>query len=950
MSLFPPSHKLAGVAALVVATALAAPTVWAAANASSERVAPDPGVVYGRLPNGLRYAIKQHPSHQKEVIHFYVDAGSKDETDAERGVAHFLEHMAFNGSRHIPADTLTKTAENLGIDLGRDQNATTTYLSTDYNLDIPNVSAEKLDFAFLWLRDVADGLLIAPDEVERERHVVLSEYLQGLGPGRTIVQREARFATPGLRSVTREPIGQKEVIETVNAPALRAFYQRWYRPENVIVIAVGDERVADMKARIEKAFSDWRNTTPKARRTGAGSIDLSRSSQAMAFSDPHMTSALAMCRFSRKRRHGPEDVDYHVRQMTDEFWVSIFGKRMAERARRPDAPFLAASAATRTVDRIFEATCFGAGPKLDDWRTSLLALNEEIRRLESYDVTPAEFAFASAQRSAAMDARVAAGPTMPPEFIATSMLGNILDNTTFDTPEEDRRVDRLAMSRLSAAAIRAAVRARWTKASPPMLTLVGPAAVPAATLSAAWKLAQAAPPPGPPTDIVTHPWAYGDAAIPGEVLSTRMMKDPDFSRVTFKNGVVLNLKATKFAEDSVSIRIAFGAGQRETPPGTEMVTTIAGALLPQGALLKNDFNDLIAVCKARPCGAGLGVGRDRFDLAGAARREDLDLELQVLAGFVREPGFRSEMDQAIPTAVKSMYRAYKTSPMLMAGLKLSESKPEPRLGTMLPETQAAALKARDFATLLADPLTQDALEVTIVGDIDEGKTIAMVAATFGALPARPRVEKVRRDAIFDRYASVAPPPLTTYHEGDRNQAAVLMSWPLFVFSPERVREERVVNLLAAIMQDEVTEQIRQKQGKSYSPAVSVPAPANGDQNALTLSIQTTPDAVAAVQNEALSIARGLAGGDISSSDLEQARKPILEAIAKQKTYNGYWLNAMDGSFRHPEQLDFARTREADLAGITLAEVKIAAARWLTAAPYMVVALPQPPADNSSPKP
>ncbi|HLZ84913.1 MAG TPA: insulinase family protein [Caulobacteraceae bacterium] len=941
MSLSRPFHKLAAVATLVVAAVFAAPMAGAAAGASSsERLAPDPGVVSGRLPNGLRYAIEQHASHQKEVIHFYVDAGSKDETDAERGVAHFLEHMAFNGSRRIPADTLTKTAENLGIGLGRDQNATTSYFSTDFTLDIPNVSAEKLDFAFLWLRDVADGLLLAPDQVERERHVVLSEYVQGLSRSKTIVEDSTRFEAPGLRSTTRLPIGQKAVIETVGAPALRAFYQRWYRPENVIVVAVGDETAASMKTRIEAAFSDWRNPTPKARRVRPGSIDFSRRSEAMAFSDPHMPSALAMCRFSRKRRHGPEDVGYHFRQMTDEFWVSIFGKRMAERARRPDAPFLGASAVTRTVDRIFDATCFGAVPKLDDWRSALVALTEESRRLEDHGVTPAEFAYASAQKAAALDALVASGPTHPPELIAASILGNLIEGTTFDTPEEDRRVDRLALARLSPAAVNAAMRSRWTKASPPLLILYGPTPVPAAELSGAWKQAQAAPAPGPPKDIVTTPWAYGDAATPGEIVSTESMKNPDFTRVTFRNGVVLNLKATKFAEDSASVRVAFGAGQRETPPGTEMATIIAGALLLQGAYLRNDFNDLVEVCKGRSCGASLGVGRDRFELVGGARRDDLDLELQVLAGFVREPGFRSEMDQAIPTAAKSAYRAYKTSPMLMAALKLGESKPKPQLGVIPPEAEAMAWKARDFAALLQDPLTQDALEVTIVGDIDETRTIAMVAATFGALPARRRVENVRPDAVYDRYASVAPPAQTTHHEGDSNQAAVLMSWPMFVYSPARAHEARVVALLAAIMQDKVTEQIRQKLGKSYSPSVSMSAPVRDDQSALTLSIQTTPDAVAAVRTAGLAIATSLAGGDITAADLEQARKPILEAIAKQKTYNDYWLNAMDGSFRHPEQLDYARTREADLAAITLAEIRQAGTRWLMATPYIAIALPQ----------
>ncbi len=147
----------------------------AAAPPPNELVRPDPDVIMGRLDNGLRYAIKQHASHQKEVIYFHVAAGSLEETDHERGVAHFLEHMAFNGSRNFPAATLIKTFENAGIGFGRDQNAFTNYFGTTYVLNIPNENGDKLSLGFRWLRDVADGLLLTPREVDRERGVVMSE-------------------------------------------------------------------------------------------------------------------------------------------------------------------------------------------------------------------------------------------------------------------------------------------------------------------------------------------------------------------------------------------------------------------------------------------------------------------------------------------------------------------------------------------------------------------------------------------------------------------------------------------------------------------------------------------------------------------------------------------------------------------------------------------------------
>lgn len=915
----------------------------ARAEDDARRLRPDPALVRGQLANGLRYAILHQASHGREVIHFRVEAGSRDEAENEQGIAHFLEHMAFNGSQHIPAESLIRTAETLGIAFGRDQNAHTHFRDTDYSLDLDNVDSRKLDFAFLWMRDVADGLLISPDEVNRERGVVLAEYLQDQGPGPTIGLARSRFLTPLLRSAWRWPIGERTRIESFDARAIRAFYQRWYRPQNVIVVAVGDEPAAAVRRRIEAAFSSWRNPTPAPPRESLGTVDVTRPAAAMAYSDPRMASGLGVCRFGPPR---PRDLDDFERRRDDyayAIWAAIFQRRTGLLARMAPPPFVSASSETGELDEAAADTCFTSAPLLDDWNAALAALVRESRRMELYGITRAEFDFAVTQLNTVADISTEASSTAPPEALAEGILRAMVQDRVYAAPAEERRIERLVVAGLDPAAIKADVARRWSAMSPPILTLVSPAPVSVSDLNAAWAADLAAPAPPPPTDRPQRPWAYGPAATPGRVVSTVQMKDPDFTRVMFENGVVLNVKSTRFDADTVHIRVSFGAGQKELPNGSSFAAGLGGQALFQGGFARNDINDVLDAFAGRECNALLDVLRDRFTLSGWTRPADLSEELQVLSGLVSEPGFRPDMDVAVATAVHTGYRQNRSNPLSAASRKLNELKPPPHIWDWVPEAQAAALTAKDFRALLEEPLTRDVMEVTIVGQVDEGRAIAQAAATFGALPPRRRGWTARPYAPLDRWPAASPLADVTHHEAATNAAGVVIVWPLYVFEPERVHEERVMNVVAGVLQDRVTERLRQALGASYSPTVSPPRGVIDDQAAMTLSVITTPQNVAGVEAEVQAMARDLAGGDISQAAFEQARQPLLDGLAKEKTYNQYWLDAIDGSYHHPDTLLFARTREADYASITLADVKAAAARWLRAPPMIVASVGTPKA-------
>ena len=182
----------------------------------------------------------------------------------------------FKGSTHFAPGTVMKDFADIGVSIGRDQNAETTFDSTTFSLDLSEITPERLDLAFSWLRDVADGSTIPQDQVDRERGVIMSEYVGSRSALGDLAEQTLNFMAPTLLGPKRAPIGLKQIIQSVNADTIRNFYHRWYRPETSIVVAVGDLPREELKARIIAAFGSWHNDTRRLKKPDLGHIDPSR--------------------------------------------------------------------------------------------------------------------------------------------------------------------------------------------------------------------------------------------------------------------------------------------------------------------------------------------------------------------------------------------------------------------------------------------------------------------------------------------------------------------------------------------------------------------------------------------------------------------------------------------------------------------------------------------------
>ena len=229
----------------------------------------DPRIKFGHFDNGLRWAWASNAEPKERCyLRLHVDVGSLTEEEHERGMAHFLEHMAFNGSKNFAAGTLIEWFQEHGMSFGADLNAHTAFSETVYKLDLPQNDAETIREGLTVLRDFADGMILAAEEVEAEKGVIDGEQRERDSAGFRVMEKELDIVFVGTRVGERLPIGLKEVRDKFSAESVRAFYERWYRPENMTLVAVGDFDVTNPPLVLSKRLTDretagnWRFLIP----------------------------------------------------------------------------------------------------------------------------------------------------------------------------------------------------------------------------------------------------------------------------------------------------------------------------------------------------------------------------------------------------------------------------------------------------------------------------------------------------------------------------------------------------------------------------------------------------------------------------------------------------------------------------------------------------------------
>ena len=361
----------------------------------------DPAVRIGKLDNGLTYYIR-HNEYPEHVANFYIAqrVGSIQEDDSQRGLAHFLEHMAFNGSEHFKGNGIIEFTRSLGVEFGSDLNAYTSIDQTVYRVcDVPTKRQTALDSCLLILKDWSNGLSLEPEEIDKERDVVHNEWRLGEGPSQRMIQRALPRMYPGSKYGDRLPIGLMSVIDSFRPQTLRAYYQKWYRPDNQAIIVVGDVDVDHMEAKIKELFSGIQ-VAPDAPKVVLETVPDNNEAIYIFEKDKEMQMSQVMVMMKHDAVADEEKtsmmylMDGYVKAVISQ----MFNQRLNEMTQEESCPFFQAFASdgeymlSRTKDN-FEM--IGVPKEGQDMET-LKALIRETRRAREFGFTATEYARAQA--------------------------------------------------------------------------------------------------------------------------------------------------------------------------------------------------------------------------------------------------------------------------------------------------------------------------------------------------------------------------------------------------------------------------------------------------------------------------------------------------------------------------------------------------------------------------
>ncbi len=886
----------------------------------------DPQVRFGILPNGMRYAIQHNatPTGQASLRMWY-DVGSLMETDAEQGLAHFLEHMSFNGSRNVPEGDMVKTLERHGLAFGADTNAQTSWTQTVYQLDLPTTDEDTVDTALMLLREGASRLTLNPGAIDRERGVVLSEERARDTPGYRVFKAGLGFFLQGQLAARRLPIGKVKVIETAGHDLIDHFYRQYYRPDRAVLVAVGDFDVDSMEKKIKAEFSDWTPEGPAGPAPDLGHV-APRGVQTRLFVEPGAPLTIQM----EWLQPADRSLDTLARRRTklyEQLALAVLNRRLDRLARSDAPPFIAAQAYKGDFLHSAEAATVTLAAKPGQWRPALSSVEQEQRRIVEYGVGQDELDREIAELRVQYQAAAAQAATRKTTQIANDIAASLDDRTVYDSPAEDLREFEADVKGLKAAQIDATAKQIFSGQGP-LVFMASPDQVEGGDKALAEAFAASrAKPVSAPAEQKLMSWPYSSFGPPGQVAEQKTIEDLGTTFVRFRNGVRLTVKPTRFRDDQVLVRVRIGHGLLDLPKD-RVSTAWASAGFTDGGLKALTAEQMERILASNIYGADFSTSEDAFLLQGRTRPEDLAVQLQVLAAYTADPGFRPEAFRRMKTYVATLNQQMQATPSGVLGRDLSRLMHggDPRFA-FPSQADIAASTADEFHDLLRQPLASGPIEVLIVGDIPLDKAIALTASTFGALPPRSDAPAPAGARALSLPAPDAQPLVLT-HKGRADQAIAYAEWPTddFFSDPQRARTLRV---LAQVIELRLIDDLREAKGVTYSPNAGADAslvfPHYGYVSAV---VEIPPGKIDDFYRDLDKISADLREHPVSADELERAKKPLIESLSKSRQTNEYWLQQLSGAQADPRKLDALRTVQASLAKVDAADIQAAARAYL----------------------
>jgi len=857
-----------------------------------------------------------------------VLAGSFEETDSQRGLAHFIEHMAFNGSTHYAPGILAERLKGLGMGTGADTNASTSFDRTLYQLELPDTAPATLADGLRILADFGGGLLLQPAAIDRERGTIRSEGQARDTAGYRTLVAQLEFMGAGTRVPERLPIGLDTVIERADREQLAAFYNAWYRPEFLAVIVVGDIDGASIEKQIADEFSGLAPRGPRPPPVDLGRVSDFKGVRTLFHREPEAPDTRILIAGTVPFTRGPDTAANRIKKLPRTLALEMLDRRLSARNIR-------ASASVREAYNLYLEADIALVSRPEQWTEMLGVAEQELRRALLFGFRPDELRVAAAALRSDLEQAAKAASSRRSEDLAGEIADSLVDRNVFTSAADDLALLGPALDKVSPGDCAEALRTAWS--APGRYVFVAGnaviggdanAAVASAYSSSLGVAVTPAPAPAPAGAPAKAAWAYSDFGPAGAVASRRHVDDLDITEVTFANGVRLNLKKTDFEADTIDVSARLGTGQLTEPASTEPgLSAFAGLTYTAGGLGRHSVEDLKRVLAGKKVGVQFASTLDAFVLSGVTDRDDLALEFELLAASLSDPGYRPE---ALRDARKRIEAEYTTrlEHSVRGPLPLQVSKllagGDPRFG-LPPKDVMLARNLDEERAWLAPQLAHGALEVSVVGDVDIDSAIDDAARTIGTLPKRdprPPLDALRK-VSFPSQPFARDIPVDT----GTPKSLVAVYWP--TSDGIDVRRARRLVILADVLADRLRPKVRELQGATANPSVASSAsdifPGYGY---LVAIIEVDPAKATGTEKAVVAVSSDLNANGVTQDELDRVKSSILTSVAETERTNRYWMTVLGKAQEMPDPLDAARNRQPDFDSISKADIDALARSFL----------------------
>lgn len=886
------------VALAFTASATLAPAQSAAPAAQLPAVATDPAAVLpldpsiraGRLPNGLRYFVRQNARPAKRVsLRLAVDVGSIHEADDQRGLAHFLEHMAFNGSTNFKPGELVAFLESIGARFGPHVNASTSFDETIYMLDVPTDREGYVDKGLLALRDFAGGASLTSEEIDKERGVVLEEWRGRLGAGSRVTDQQLPILFAGSRYADRLPIGLPDTLRTFPHERLRDFYRTWYRADRMAVIVAGDLPLDEAERLVRQRFSDLATPTAPA-------PDVPR------VVPPHTDTLYKMVTDSEAQRWSvtaafkstPEPdgtVGAYRRSIVRGLALSMLNQRLSEIARRPDAPFLSADAGASGLGRALAIFELSAEVPAGKTAPGLDAVVREARRAQQFGFTAPEIDRARQALLAGYEQAFNERGNAESPSLANELVRHVLQREPAPGIAYEFALVRGFLPGITAADLTAEMR-KLVRDDSRVVLGVSPA-VPNAPTDDTLRTALAAAFTGEVT-----PWSDGLAGralvattpARGRVTGRREIPAVGVTVLTLSNGMEVWLKPTTFKADQVVFSAyAYGGGSL-APEADYSEAALAPALVAMGGLGGLTPVDLEKVLAGRIASASPDIDSHTHGVSGSSTPKDLETALQLVYLTFTAPGLTDEGFGLLQRRFGAMLENQRQSPRYLFGEKVRELTTSGHYSAK--SLSAADVQALDLQVMRRDYAARfgNAADFTffMVGALDEATVVPMVEQWLASLPSTGPRRTAFRDMGMTFPKGIEKAVVTKGRE-PASQNAIAFFADTGLNELEMHRARAASTLVGMRLRDILREQLGGTYGVSVNYGNTAPQKGYGT---MTVSFGSAPDRVEALQKAVLDEVTRLRTEGPSADDLQKVQEMERRELETSATQNQYWLGSL----------------------------------------------------------